>query len=367
MLSAPAINVDAVLSYSSKVIASGVSETQLSDVEQLLRSAMPFNSGDARIYSLLGEIARREGQQSVEVQMFDHALTLAPTEKFALLWSIQRAVLENDFAIASEKLDLLFRRWPDEIKRLASIIPVLFHSSDAFAIFSEKLSAGPPWRKALLNAMSQDTSPNSAFAAQLLTELSSGPNPPPAEDTRTVLSSLFKQKEYDLAYQTFLFTLPPVEQRLSGYIFDSQFEAPSVNRIFGWQIIPQRGAKIILPAEQKGALIEFLNTPVFRLGLQQILKLPPGNFTLEFGVSASRAQMPKSLVWNLMCSDPNRSIVNSEVPQGDYYDSIQRTSFNIPQDCPVQTLSLKTTAMVESWNDRYSGQVRFKYIRITKD
>ncbi|MCX2697380.1 hypothetical protein [Ochrobactrum chromiisoli] len=367
LLSAPAINVEAVLSYSSRVIASTNSDAQLEEVEQLLRSAIPFNSGDARIYSLLGEIARRKGQSSIEVQMFGHALTLAPTEKFALLWSIQRAVIESDFDTASKKLDLLFRRWPDEIKRLASVIPTLFQSPDAFEIFSEKLSAGPPWRRALINVMSEETSPNKAFTAQLLTELASGRNPPTTEDTRTILASLFKEKAYDLAYQTFLFTLPPDERRLSGYIFDAEFEAASENRIFGWQIRQQPGAKITIPAKQKGALIEFANTPIIRLGLQQTLKLPPGSFSLEYSVSATRADMPKALIWNLMCSDPNKNILKSEVPQGDYNDRVIRASFNISEGCHVQTLSLRTTAMVESWNDRYSGQVRFNYIRIIKE
>lgn len=363
----PALSVEAVLTYSSKVIASADSAAQLNDAEEQLRSAVPFNSGDARIYSLLGEIARKKGERSIEVEMFDHALTLAPTERLALLWAIQSAVIDSDYEKASENLDVLFRRWPDEIKRLASIIPAFFQNSEAFSIFSEKLTAAPPWRQALINVMSEEKSPNKAFTAQLLTELASGPNPPTTEDTRTILASLFKEKQYDLAYQTFLLTIPQNERKLSGYIFDSEFEVPTTNRIFGWQIRQEPGAKITSPVEPKGALIEFSNTPITRLGLQQILKLTPGTFTIEYGVSASRAVMPKSLIWNLKCFEQPQSILNSEVPQGDYDDRAISVNFIVPQSCPVQILSLKSTAMVESWNDRYSGRVLFKYIHIIKD
>lgn len=361
------VNIEGLLDSTSRQISNAGVSTSLDEVEEKLLAALPYNAGEARIYSLSGEIARKRGDQVTAAVLFNHALKLAPTEKLALLWSVQRAVIESDYDEALTRLDILFRRWPDEIVRLSPIIPALFNGPSAFETFLDKLKSSPPWRSQLLRQLSDEKSPNKEFTARLIAELAAGPTPPKPEDTQNILAELFKEKRYELAYQTFLFTLPESDRNLSGYVFDAAFIRASTNRTFDWQIRPQPGVKIIMPDAESGALIEFSNTPLVRVGLQQSLKLPAGKFRIEMSVSASHASMPKSLFWNLKCVNQNEDIANVEIPEGDYRDRILRVSFSISPTCPVQLLSLKTNALVASWNDRYAGKIVIKYTRISED
>ncbi|MGB3389567.1 MAG: hypothetical protein WBA88_16465, partial [Pseudaminobacter sp.] len=86
------LNAEALINDTVVTLGRQDGDVPLEQMERAVRAAVPLNAGDARIYSLLGEILRRRGQDEAAYAMFDHALVLASTEIHALQWSIQHAV-----------------------------------------------------------------------------------------------------------------------------------------------------------------------------------------------------------------------------------------------------------------------------------
>jgi hypothetical protein len=186
-----------------------------------------------------------------------------------------------------------------------------------------------------------------------------------------VLSALLRQKQYDSAYRTFLLTLAPQEKSLSGFVFDGAFRQAPSGRAFDWAVRQQPGITLTLPAGAdngragEGLALEFGETPVLRVGIEQYLLLPPGDYEIEFTASASAVKLPKGLLWTLRCTDTGRPILNLDVPAGDYGNRTVGAKFSVPQNCPLQLLSLRTNAIAESWSERYSGGLIFHDIRIS--
>lgn len=365
------LNAEALLAGTVARLNRQDADGTLEEMEGQVRAAVPANAGDARIYSLLGEILRRQGRIEDAYALFDHALTLASTEIHALQWAVHRAVANGDHDRAVEALDLMFRRWPDRIPLFAAVVPQVFSQPDSYAALLDMIAAAPPWRSGLISALAGPDSENLAFTTRLLQDLALGASPPTLSETGRLIASLFRHKQYDVAYRTFLLTLAPQEKGLSGFVFNGQFRQAPSGRRFDWAVRQQPGVALSLPAGAaggatgQGLLLEFSGTPVLRVGLEQNLMLPPGAYQIEFTASATGAELPKSLIWAIDCLDPGQPVQRIEVPDGTYQERTIRGEFTIPQNCPLQSLSLRTNAMVESWSDRYGGRVLFHGIRIS--
>lgn len=365
------LNVEALLAGTVARLNRPDADASLEEMEARVRAALPTNAADARIYSLLGEILRRRELTESAYAMFDHALALANTELHALQWSIHRAVAASDHDKAIESLDLMFRRWPERIGSFAAAVPQIYSQAGSYAALLETIAQDPPWRRQLIAVLSDFNTGDLAFTARLLQDLALGSAPPSAAETAPLLASLFRRKEYDLAYRTFLFTLRQEEKDLSGFVFNGQFRQVASGRKFDWAIRQQPGVTATMPAvsrdkgPQQGLLVEFGSTPVLRTGVDQTIMLPPGSYQLEFAVTATSAELPKSLLWAVDCLDPRQPVQRVEVSEGTYHARSFQSRFTIPQNCPVQSLTLRTNAMVESWSNRYSGKVLFHDIRIT--
>lgn len=367
------LNVEALLAQAAAALRQEGDELPLEEMERRVAGAIPLNAGDARLYSILGEILDRHGNRDAAGAMFDHALSLAKTELYALRWSIRRAVEAEDYQQAVERLDALFRRWPQQIGPVAPAVAAIFSAPAAHSVLLDRIAASPPWRKTLLAVLSSDTAENPGFAAQLLQDLAAGAGPPTAAETSQLLASLFRRREYDLAYRTFLFTLSAQEKDLSGFIFNGEFRQGPSARTFDWSIRQQPGVTISLPAKTgdgsrgAGLSVEFSGTPVRSVGVQQYLLLPPGQYRLEVEASAIAAMLPKSLLWSIDCVSPSQPMLRADIPGGNYQTQLLSYKFSSSEQCAAQILTLRTNAVAESWSNRYGGSVLFHRIRILRE
>jgi hypothetical protein len=367
------LNTDALLAWGVQTLGGTGSDTAIETIESSARSAIPLNAGDARIYSLTGETMRRQGQDTAAYAMFDHALLLAKTEIHALQWSIQRAVEKRDYEEVTNRLDVLFRRWPERIKPLAEALPVVYSNPDGYSALLSRIGENPPWRWWLIAALTADTSKDVGFARRLVQDMAVGRSPPTAVETAEVLAALFKREQYSDAYRTFLLTLAPAERELSGFVFDGSFQQGPSARIFDWSVRQQPGVTTSLPQKADahpgqpggGLSLEFNNTPVLNVGVEQYLLLPPGGYGIDLEASAFAARLPKGLVWTVACRGSGKQLLNLDVPEGDYKDRTIDARFSVPDDCPIQVLRLRTNAIAESWSERYSGRVLIHALRIS--
>lgn len=366
------INVEAVRSGALTVLRRDQADTDMHPFDDQVARFLSTHAGDARLYSLIGEIRRRAGAEEDAFAAFEQALALSKTEVDALQWTLQRSLDQGDYAGALDQLDILFRRWPNRVQPLAPIVLDVFSDPGRYPDLLSRLEENPPWRRSLIAALSREPDALS-FLARIVQDLAAGPAPAGNSELSTVLSALLGAKRYDLAHLTFIFTLSPAEQEVAGHIHNGRFLLRPTGRPFDWQIRDHPGLTMQFPGESQtrggdagGLRLQFNNTPVRNLSVRQTLALPPGAYAFGFTVSAADARLPKGLLWRIACVGSNRIVAEAAVEPGAYGPTPATVELLIPgDDCPAQTLHLATKAIGENWNDRYSGSVTFNDFRIT--
>lgn len=329
------------------------------------------HAGDARLYSLIGEMRRHSGGEDAAAA-FDRAIALSKTDYDALRWNLQRSLDQGNHAAALEQLDVLFRRWPDRTQPLAPIVLGVFSDPGRYPAFIALLAEGPPWRRKLITTLSGEPQAL-AFLARVVQDLAAGPTPPDRFELGYVLSTLVPARQYDLAHRTLMLSLTPAEKAVAGYIHNGRFLLRPSGRPFDWEISEHPGLTMQFPGEVRGAngeegglRLQFNNTPVRDLWVRQSLLLPPGSYKFEFTVSATQARLPKGLQWRIACVGSNSVLADATVAAGGYGPKSTAVALSVPaRDCPAQVLYLTTKAIGENWNDRYGGSVIFNDFSIT--
>lgn len=326
-----------------------------------VRGALAFDLGDARLYSLIGEIKYRQGEKDEAYQLFDQARKLSKTEIHALQRSISRAIESGDLSKAVGEIDILLRRWPDQFSAIAEGMPKILSNPEGFQAVLTAIRAEAPWRGGLFRALNK-TPEGLDIANQLLLDLTGSRAPPTSSELKTVIAGYIVQGEFEPAYRLFLFTLTDQERKLGGYIFNSTFEPGSGGKPFDWQVRDQSGLEIAFAPSQNavegegGATVRFLNTPVKGIALQQYVALPPGSYKISLVASARNLKLPKELFWSIRCLGPAGEIARFNIPEGTFNRQNLSQDFTVgPARCPMQLLTLQTAAIAESWRFRYVG------------
>lgn len=333
------------------------------DLDALLakaESALRFDLADARLYSLIGEIKFRQGEKDQAYDFFDQARKLSKTEIHALHRSIARSIETGDLSGAVGEIDILLRRWPDQFPAVAEGLPTILSNPDGYQAVLAAIRAAAPWRANLLVALGK-TPDGLDFANRLLLDLTGTSAPPNSSELSYVINGYIRQKEYDQAYRSFLFSLSDQERKLGGYIFNSTFEPLSSGKPFDWQVGDQSGLEVTFATSQDavegegGATVRFLNTPVKNTALQQYVQLPPGSYKISLAASARNLKLPKELFWSIRCVAPAGEIARFKIPEGTYNRQALSQDFTVGPGCAMQLLKLETAAIAESWRFRYVG------------
>ncbi|MER9775590.1 hypothetical protein [Mesorhizobium sp. M0220] len=352
-------NVDALIAE----ITSDLNDTN-SDLDASLtraKGALAVNLGDARLYSVIGEIKYRQGEKEEAYQLFDQARKLSKTEIHALQRSISRKIETGDLPKAVGEIDILLRRWPDQFSAIAEGMPTILANPDGYQAVLTAVRAQAPWRASLIYALTR-TPERIDFANRLLLDLTGSSAPPNSGEVTAVIRGYIRQKKYGSAYRLFLFSLSEQERKLVGYIFNSTFEPVTGAKPFDWQIPDPSGLEITFATSQGagegegGATVRFLNTPVKNAALQQYIQLPPGLYKISLIASARNLKLPKELFWSVRCLGPAGEIARFNIPEGTYNRQTLSQDFSVgPIACPLQLLRLQTAAIAESWRFRYVG------------
>jgi len=342
----------------------------LASLKRESEQALRYDVGDARLYSLLGEINHRSGDHEAAYRRFEQALRFSKTEIHALQRTIVRSVETDDFTKAVREVDILLRRWPERLGALAGSFPLILAKEDGYGATLAALAAGAPWRARLFGALARD--PVGIVAAdRLLLDLKRSDAPPTQQELAATIGGYIAQKRYEAAYHFFLFTLSDEEKKRGGYVFNGGFAQPPLKRPFDWQIRDQAGVEVTLAEPEGGqgggARLRFLNKPVKNISVQQFVQLQPGNYSIRLDASARNLALPKELFWSLRCMDRNTQLVKLGIPEGTFDNQTLSAAFTVdPEGCEMQVLKLETALIAESWRYRYVGTVTMHGIRIER-
>ncbi|RAZ91720.1 hypothetical protein DPM33_04265 [Mesorhizobium hawassense] len=365
------LNVDALIGEISGDLNDTAISPDLDALAAKANDALRFNVGDARIYSLIGEIEYRQGKKDDAYALFDRARRLSKTEIHALQRSIGHSIEIGDLAKAVGELDTLLRRWPDQFPVVAEGLPAILSNPDGYHAVLAAIAAGAPWRANLFSALGK-TRPGLDFANQLLLDLAGSGAPPKSGELSSVITGYIVQKEYEQAYRLFLFSLSDDERKLGGYVFNGTFEPGYNGKPFDWQVRDQSGLEVTFATSQdavegEGATVLFLNTPVKNTALQQYVELPPGSYRISLVASGRNLKLPKELFWTIRCVDRTGEIARFNIPEGTFNRQSLSQEFSIGRDaCPMQLLRLETAAIAESWRFRYMGTLVMHKLNIER-
>ena len=371
-LSLDPLSVDATTDVLIGVLSGSNQNAQLADLEQLARRAIRFTPVHARVRGLYGEVLNSQGDRETADAVFNSALSLSQTETTSLQRTLRTAAERGESTEALAKLDILFRRWPAQFSNFAPIIPFLLSLPGGYDAALSALEQSPPWRSRFLGYLNSD--PNTVdLAYRLQLDLNSdNPQADPAETAGT-LRALLRDKKYDFAYRLFLLTLNDNDRSHYGYVFNSDFDLEPSGRPFDWTLRSQPGVRIARDSRvtSKGSdstfEVQFLGKPVKRIGLNQHLFLPPGQYELTVDLDVSNLKTPKGLFIDITCLDPRRTVSRLDIPTGSYRDRILKSEFTLPDSsCRMLRIGMGTDLIAESFRYRYSGTVTIRSISVTK-
>lgn len=322
---------------------------------------------DARLYSLRAELLLRAGDEAEADRLFRQANRLSHTENLALRYLINRLIEVHNFPGAIAQIDMLLRRWPDQTDAVLPVIPYLLSDDPAYQTFLKAMTDDVPWRSRLISGLSRQND-GLTLVYRVLMDLSASSHPPSQGEIASGIRAFMTSKRYDDAYRLFRFTMPEEGRRMAGFIQNSTFSS-DVSGIspFSWVRRNTRAAEIQFSGETgpKGATVRFFGTPAKDITLNQSLVLPEGRYRLVVEAEASSLHAPRGLYWRVLCQDPRRDLVRLEIPDGTYKSRQLETSFNV-SECGFQRIELMTDVIAESWQNRYTGLVRFGSVKIER-
>ena len=330
-----------------------------------------LSPGDARGYSLLGQVHKLNGNNSQANRLFRTALRAAPTEINALLNRLQFSAAEGALDETMTRLDVILRRWPKYFENVTPALDALAADRSGATLLRQKLSTQPPWRWHVLLHLLKSKHGLQLVRALLSNEAANG-GPVNVDEIAEVIIGLVKRKSYFGAYRTFLLTLTPQEKKALGFVFNDKFRLKSDYRLFNWRVIQTPGADISLPYQAGsqnggGLAVRFRGTPAKLGNVFQTLSLPAGTFKFSGFATARGLSAPKGLFWEVVCYVSGEQIAAFYIEAGTYQSRGFAQEFKVPEkNCPLQLLRLRTGVVTATWRARYQGTVIVHQVNVVK-
>lgn len=344
--------------------------THRDELAVLAREMIALAPGDARGYSFLASLFLLAEDAERASEFFKSALRISPTERIALTYQFQTAILEAKPIAAASAMDVLLRRYPREKDNLTGYLPYFLASPEAVSVLEAALRKDPPWRRIVMRELLKSEQ-GTAFVATLLLDEQAGGRPIDTVDRAAVVNAIVEFRRPAQAYRFFLSTLNEEEREHAAYIYDGNFEVGGSRTAFDWTIRSASGAEVRAGPEVGGGAglkVRFRDSPT-RLGtVFQLLALPPGTYRIVSEADALQLVIPKDLYWVLSCQGEVRGErAKLAFSPGRYKKRTFSADFTIPANgCPLQRLRLETGVRTDSWRIRYSGELTVRQVAIER-
>lgn len=233
------------------------------------------------------------------------------------------------------------------------------------------LGAAPAWRQAFfrfLNGHAKETEK----LASLLLALRGTPHPPTQVEVDGGITSLVRNKKFELAYYTWLQFLPPVKLEEAKLLFNSDFRFEPTPSPFDWSMRQGDGVVAEITTEraqqERTVLsIDFGGGGVNFRPIAQTIILAPGRYHLSVRAKGL-LDGSRGLQWQVACLVPLPKVVGETPmllgahPQWDVLTS----RFEVQSECKAQTVSLIHAARSPS-ETLLSGSVAFADLELKRD
>lgn len=362
----------------TEVIKRLEAESDPETLKPFIRAGLELAPLDARLYSLLGIAEERSGNLDVAERFYSRALTLLPTEIYALTRMVVMDVLQMRPVEAANKLEIIARRWPGRWKIVEPLLPAILSDPQAYALMVDRFAKTNALRSRLVvSLVNQQDGMTLAYNVLLEWHENGGPNL--AGLINRLTTAFIKQKRYAEAYLLFLLTRDQDATADIGYVYNGNFQFPLSGNSFDWRLRPQTGVSMELTTSAdiaggdlngspgQNLTIRFLDTPVQFNNVKQVLRLAPGNYEFAIHYSARDLKTPKPLQFAMRCVGTNQLLASLPFEEGTIKTRTDSVSVQIPtQDCALQHIFVFNAQMPMSWRNRYSGTLQLSQVSVSR-
>jgi hypothetical protein len=312
--------------------------------------AAPLNPTALRI---LGQLEDDAGNTVRAEALMERAVRLSNQETAALFWLLKRAYDTRDLSAAARHSNALLSTRPVA----QFVVPVLARIAEDPMGKSEVqrlLASNPRWRSAFFALLPQHLS-DARMPLELLTGLKNTSVPATPTDYAPYLNFLLQNKFYDLAYYSWLQSLPAAQLSGAGLIFNGSFEETPSGAPFDWVL--KSGSGVLAELTQgpdlvgrQGLFVQFQQGRVEFGGVNQIILLAPGPYKLT-GKYRGELSGRRGLEWQVTCLNGAPEPIGHTAP----FLGVARgwkdfaADFKVPsENCRAQSLKLVHTARSSS-------------------
>lgn len=364
-------NRDAAIAFAFKEMEAGRSNAAAAS----LHRGMVLSPADARFHSLLGLLAREQGDTERAEALFDAALAIAPGEIQALVHKLNRAVESGEMEKAAARLEILARRWPRLWDRVKPVLPAILSSDSGFKAILLRFGADGELRRLLISSLIFDERMHDFASRLILAWLQDGDRQLNSAVNQLVANMLKAGRD---AQALALFQASRTgEARLDKrFIHNAGFDREPSGNAFDWLVERQSGVSIqrVKAAGGNGEReeawhmqVRFLDSPVRLENLKQMTSLPPGNYKLTVGYSAKALRMPQPAGIAVTCLRAGGRLAEAAFESGDRADATALADFTVPANgCLLQQLALQNGNPAETWRNRFSGTLTVHSVSIER-
>ncbi|CCB66358.1 type IV pilus biogenesis/stability protein PilW [Hyphomicrobium sp. MC1] len=325
---------------------------------------------NARAFELLGALEASRSAPAAD-RFMQAAVNRSRRTPAALYWLARRKLAQGDTHSAMALADTMLRIRPAAMSIVAPIVAKIAAMPEGEDQVIGVLAAAPPWRQAFFHLLNSHAKA-ADVSAHLLLALQGTPHPPTDREVDGCISSLVKNRKFELAYYTWLQFLPPDKTKDVKLLFNGDFRFELTPVPFDWSIQGGSGviAEIASDNDQRGRNVLSIGLSGGRVNfhpIAQTLFLQPGRY--RFSVRAKGSiDGPRGLRWQVACLVPAWKII-AETPMllgANRQWHEQSSPFDVPPGCEAQTLSLILTARSAS-ETLVSGSAAFADIKLERD
>lgn len=346
-----------------QLLDSGLAD--LEGAQRELTDNLASSVSDARNYSLLGTIARKQGRDAEAQALFSAALRLNPSEPNAAREQINADIAARRYDEALQRIAVYTRKGAPGAQDVGGrLVQVTQSDPLARAAVLEALAADPPWRGAFLDEL-QKSRETLELVPAALAALRASPRGPTDAEINGAVQAFLSAGDIASAYRLFVTSRDASAKKLVAFVYDAEFRARPSGNPFDWTIANSGAAEVRIPGSKEGgADITFLERPAAGFGLSQMLTLFPGNYRAALHLSATQLIAPDGVFVYVRCKS-GRNIVKADIVPGTYTDRELEFQFEIPPSgCDMQTLGFATKQIFQHWSRLYSGALRIHSARV---
>jgi hypothetical protein len=342
----------------------------LSTIHDRITRALYQDPLNPRAFELLGAIEASRSAPAADTFM-QAAVDRSRRTPAAHYWLIRRKLAQGDQRGAVALADTLLRIRPSEMPIVAPLIAQVLTTPAAAEQVVKILGTAPAWRRAFFRFLN-DHEKDPEILASLLLALKGTPHPPAQIEIDGGVTSLVRNKKFELAYYTWLQFLPPDKLKEAKLLFNGNFLFEPTPSPFDWSMRQGDGVVAEITTERaqqerKVLSIDFGGGDVNLRPIAQTIILAPGRYYLSVRAKGL-LNGSRGLQWEVACLVPALKVIGETPmflgahPQWDTLSS----RFEVPPECKGQTISLIHAARSAS-ETLLSGSVAFADLELKRD